>query len=137
MKYLIYKFRATWIHPRLVLNWTWRAKNPPSQHKTQLVMWEERIFPQSGIVRFGMSRVNLCPHPHGFAQSHIGERRLPPLPRPTRRKLGPMHAKSSKFSLTQAVSIRIGRNRQNRRFRPKFKKNKQTNKGAKRTLWPK
>ena len=42
--------------------------------------WEERIFPQSSIVRFGMGRVDPCSHPHEFAQSHIGERHLPPLP---------------------------------------------------------
>ena len=32
-------------------------------------------LPQEGIVHFGFR----C-DPHGFAQSHIGERRLPPLP---------------------------------------------------------
>ena len=43
-------------------------------------LWEEQIFPQSFIVHFGMGRVDPYFHPHGFAQSHIRERRLTPLP---------------------------------------------------------
>ena len=43
-----------------------------------LALWEEQIFPQSGIFfTLGMDQGGQC-HPHEFAQSHIGERRLPP-----------------------------------------------------------
>ena len=41
-------------------------------------VWEDfRLGPQSGIVCFGMGKDQLTSHPHKFAQSHIGERRLP------------------------------------------------------------
>ena len=44
-------------------------------------MWEDfRLDPQLGIVRFRMGKDRLMSHLHEFAQSHIGERRLPPLP---------------------------------------------------------
>ena len=44
-------------------------------------MWEDfRFDPQSGIIRFGMGKDRLTSHLHEFAQSHIGERRLPLMP---------------------------------------------------------
>ena len=43
------------------------------------LLWEERIFPQSCIVRFG-NRPRSWYHPHEFIQSHVGERCFPPLP---------------------------------------------------------
>jgi len=40
--------------------------------------WEDfRLGPQSGIFRFGMGKDRPTSHSHEFAQSHIGERRLP------------------------------------------------------------
>ena len=46
-----------------------------------LYMWEDfRLDSQSGIVRFGMGNDRPTSHLHEFAQSHIEERRLPPLP---------------------------------------------------------
>ena len=41
---------------------------------------ELSLEPQLGIVLFGISDTGRKPNPQGFAQSHIGERRLPPLP---------------------------------------------------------
>ena len=38
------------------------------------------LKPQSGIVLFGISSIGHRPNPQGFVQSHIGERRLSPLP---------------------------------------------------------
>ena len=38
------------------------------------------LEPQSGIVLFGINGTGHRPNPQGFAQSHIGKRRLPPLP---------------------------------------------------------
>ena len=38
------------------------------------------LEPQSSIVLFGISDTGRRPNFHGFTQSHIGERRLPPLP---------------------------------------------------------
>ena len=38
------------------------------------------LEPQSSIVLFGISDTGRRPNPQGFTQSHIGERRLPPLP---------------------------------------------------------
>ena len=38
------------------------------------------LEPQSSIVLFGISNTGRRPNPQGFTQSHIGERRLPPLP---------------------------------------------------------
>ena len=43
------------------------------------LLWEKRIFPQSRIVHFGNGPRSWC-HSHKFIQSHIEERRLPPLP---------------------------------------------------------
>ena len=45
------------------------------------LLWEDfRLGPQLGIVRFGMGKDWPTSHLYEFAQSHIGERRLPPLP---------------------------------------------------------
>ena len=50
-------------------------------HSFKYSLWEDfRLGPQSGIVRFGVGNDRPTSHPHKFAQSHIGERRLPPLP---------------------------------------------------------
>ena len=38
------------------------------------------LEPQSGIVLFEISGMGHRPNPQGFAQPHIWERRLPPLP---------------------------------------------------------
>ena len=38
------------------------------------------LKPQLGIVLFEISGTGHRPNPQGFAQAHIGERRLPPLP---------------------------------------------------------
>ena len=44
-------------------------------------MWEDfRLGPQLGIVRFGMGKDRPTSHPHKFARSHNGKRRLSPLP---------------------------------------------------------
>ena len=41
---------------------------------------EGRTSPLEGIVLFGVSGTGRRPNPQGFAQSHIEERHLPPLP---------------------------------------------------------
>ena len=44
-------------------------------------LWEDfRLGPQSGIVRFEMGKDRPTSHPHEFAQSHIGKKRLPLMP---------------------------------------------------------
>ena len=46
-----------------------------------ILVWEDfRFGPQSSIIRFGIGKNRPTSLPHEFAQSHIGERRLPPLP---------------------------------------------------------
>ena len=42
-----------------------------------LFMWRDEPLPQKVLSALGMGRGGRC-HPHEFAQSHIGERRLPP-----------------------------------------------------------
>ena len=45
------------------------------------LLWEEfRLNPQLGIVCFGMGKDWPTSHLYEFAQSHIGEKRLSPLP---------------------------------------------------------
>ena len=68
--------------------------------------------------------------PCGFHFFKADSRRLTP----TRLRIGPIRAESGRFGPVSAVSAgigRIGRNRRNSRFRPKFKKKK---KDAKQTV---